>query len=1096
MKNRNFLLFLSIVFILLFCDVVLADWTIDNVKSYDKKIEKITIYNWNFIGKIFDIKLAEYKLDYNTYKCLTNCEARGTAILYTNGYLFTNMKFEDLGGKEKEIPYTIYLNTNLSYQVTVNEYGKEICEEKVTANGTQEICGMELLGNHIETIERWTYIPYEGQILSEGTYEWKLEGTKNIGEDIDWIGSAFGEDLSEWAVWAGGAAWQYKNCFTVTNNDPIELANVTLNRTFDTATLITAGKMESGCEDLRVIDDDIGEEIAFNFTDQTCDDANTDIFFNVPNWSAGETQSICYYYGNSGASGGGDDWRNVYMEYDDFNDGDTLDTNKWVRNGANMIVTNGVLQIFGTTATDNVTSLRTWSEPIQIDADILINFAESDGDSAYFSHGELVDDNYTQMIVSGFTNEHMILINKIDGSISQQFNLGTMADDTRYNITLTINSTTSEVFIDRVLDVQNVSRLETVDAKPVQIYPFDTIDVNVTEIIISRFISAEPTYSAFGGEESTSTPMEVNVTLNTPTDNSNTQSTSVLFNGTFIVTNGNFTNTTIFVWRSDGTELATNFTLINGTINSTKLAINNLSVGTGFQWNYFACARNVTSSICKFAISNFTLDVVPFTEVATSFNRDIDETSRQSFTLDITTLPSILTVSSKLNYNNTKHNADTTCTSGSCIISTDIDIPLVSSGESENKSFFWEIAVFDGTSSFNFNSTTNQQNVSRIHLEECNATWPTETLNFTTYDEQNLSKLNPFQFDGFFDYWLGFGTVKRNKSFSKNVTEMTLCLDPNVTISTDAIINYDEVGNGTLYTNRFYYFDNHSINNVSQEIKMYLLKSASSTSFILKVQDENLLPVVDAIIEIHRFYPGEGVFKIVQIAKTDDNGKSIGFFETETVDYKFIIKKLGVTLLETGQQKVIPETSPFTLTFNIGTDLGEPWTSQDEIEDLESTLTWDEDTGIVTYTYIDSSGSFTQARLLVQEQSLTNISAYRTICNDTVAISSATMTCTVGNDTGFYIASSFITRAAEGLDLQISFKIEDFSSVVGILGLFFGWFLILIASFMFKFNEIAGIWSTTITIFLVNLMGLVNFGAVFVSAIIGIAIILTWVMEK
>ena len=57
-------------------------------------------------------------------------------------------------------------------------------------------------------------------------------------------------------------------------------------------------------------------------------------------------------------------------------------------------------------------------------------------------------------------------------------------------------------------------------------------------------------------------------------------------------------------------------------------------------------------------------------------------------------------------------------------------------------------------------------------------------------------------------------------------------------------------------------------------------------------------------------------------------------------------------------------------------------------------------------------------------------------------------------------------------------------------------FLILISSFMFKFNEIAGIWAITITVFLVNLMGLINFGGVFVTAILGVAIILTWIMEK
>ena len=79
---------------------------------------------------------------------------------------------------------------------------------------------------------------------------------------------------------------------------------------------------------------------------------------------------------------------------------------------------------------------------------------------------------------------------------------------------------------------------------------------------------------------------------------------------------------------------------------------------------------------------------------------------------------------------------------------------------------------------------------------------------------------------------------------------------------------------------------------------------------------------------------------------------------------------------------------------------------------------------------------------------------------------------------------------------QISFQIEDFSSAIGIFGLFLGFFVILIAAFMFKFNEIAGIWAIVITIFLVNLMGLIKFGPVFITAIIGIAIFITWLLEK
>lgn len=487
-----------------------------------------------------------------------------------------------------------------------------------------------------------------------------------------------------------------------------------------------------------------------------------------------------------------------------------------------------------------------------------------------------------------------------------------------------------------------------------------------------------------------------------------------------------------------------------------------------------------------------------FLETGVTFDPNVSETSSQFFELNITTDINVLSISSILTYNGTNFTSTSTCDAGNCTISNTIDIPLVTNNASQNKSFFWTSSIFNGTSSSSIITTVRNQNVTIINLEQCDVTFTNQTLNFTVYDEQSLDRIQPFVFDGTLDFWLGGGSVKRNNSISDSANEITLCLKPeDSTMNVDAIIDYDEQSNLSNYTNRFYYFDQKQINNVSEDIRMYLLQSSESTSFILKVQDESLLPVTNALIEIHRFYPGEGIFRIVQIARTDDAGKSIGFFQTETVDYKFIIKKDGVTLLETGQQKVVPETSPFTLTFNTGATLDEPWLSQEDIPDLNSTLVWNDSSGIVTYVYIDSSGNLTLARLLVIQESLVNSSADVTICNENSTLISATLTCNVGSTDGFYVASGFISRnSVERLDKQFTFQIETFSGVVGLLGLFFGWFLVLIASFMFKFNEIAGIWAVTITILLINLFGLIKFGGVFVTAILGIAIIITWLMER
>lgn len=487
-----------------------------------------------------------------------------------------------------------------------------------------------------------------------------------------------------------------------------------------------------------------------------------------------------------------------------------------------------------------------------------------------------------------------------------------------------------------------------------------------------------------------------------------------------------------------------------------------------------------------------------FIENSISFNSTPLETDSQFFEINLSTSLNVSAISAQLNYNGTNFISTAAC-EDFCLVNNTIDIPLVSEGEFENKSFFWEISIFNGTDSINVNTSSTEQNVTRIHLEECDGTFTTETLNFTAYDEQNLSRLDPFLFDGDFDQWLGTGSVKRQSNFTKSSTsDLDLCITPtDETFFIDATIEYDEAGNESVYTLRNYYFQNDTISSVSQDIFIYLLRSAASTSFILKVQNDALLPVAGVLIETNRFYPGLNEFRIVQIAKTDGLGKSVGFFETEIVDYKFIITLNNDTLLETGLQKVIPESSPFTLTFNLGENLGAPWSSQIPLDDLISTLVWDDTSGIITYTYNDISTNLTLGRLFVIQQSLVNSSADSTICNVNSSLNSAMLTCNVGNDSGFYTASGFITRnSIEILDLQISFQIETLSAIVGFLGLFYGWFLILIASFMFKFNEIAGIWAITIVVLLVNIMGLINFGGVFVTSTIGVAVLLTWLMSN
>ncbi len=589
------------------------------------------------------------------------------------------------------------------------------------------------------------------------------------------------------------------------------------------------------------------------------------------------------------------------------------------------------------------------------------------------------------------------------------------------------------------------------------------------------------------------------VVLDNPADNLVTLNTTIIFNTTLTTVDVNLTNATIDVWFSNGTLFNQTTNIVTGLpVNTTGWELVNISFNV-FNWNVFACGIDGAGlTVCESAPQNFTFTVQQFTEVNQDFNANVSETDSQLFEINVSTVSSIISVTANLVYNGTSHSGITTCDVGSCNSKATIDIPLVQgSGESQIKSFFWNITVFDGSGSISAVSTTQEQNVSRIHLEQCDATFTVQALNFTAFDETDNTRINPFYFAGDFDFWLGSGTVKRDNSFSNtSTTEFNLCISPadrNFTI--DAEIEYNDIINSTTYNTRNYFFQQDIINNQSQDIFLFLLNVDDSTSFILKVQDTNLLPVVDALIIIQRFDPGSGNFTTVSIAKTDDNGQTVGFFKTETVDYRFIIKKDGVTLLTTGTQKVVPGETPFTLTFTVGADVGAPWTRFEDLSNLTKSLVFNSSTAIVSFTYVDISGDFTLSRLLVVAQNLSGLSP--TICDVNSTQSSAILTCNTGNVTGTYVASGFITRGSDVfLVEQIIFKVETFASVAGLFGVFLAWFIILVSAFAFKFNEIAGMVLMNLTVIFVNIIGLVNFGLLFIFGMMGVTVIIMVLLKK
>lgn len=466
------------------------------------------------------------------------------------------------------------------------------------------------------------------------------------------------------------------------------------------------------------------------------------------------------------------------------------------------------------------------------------------------------------------------------------------------------------------------------------------------------------------------------------------------------------------------------------------------------------------------------------------FNATTIETSNEGFVLNTTLNGSSLS-SATLVYNNTRYTSTKLNQGSNTLFQNNISIPSVTTAI--NKSFYWEVIV-DGSV---FNSSFNNQTINPLLLGLCDVNKTIQVLNFTSYLEKNLTRVNPFSFQGTFDYYVGSGTTFKTESIQNNsAAEVVVCVSNiDIPVKTNAHISYGFEDANLSLVSRNYFFDDATLINATQNISLLLLEDEDATSFILKVIDGENNPVENAFINIQRYYPGEGIYRTVQIAKTDDNGRSVGFYQTETVTYKHIITKDGIVLLDTGEGGVVVgESVPFTLTFTVGDDLIAPWEYLNENSTILTSLAYNDTSKLVSFGYIDPSGSTNFGRLYVYQEGLQN-STSTTICDTNTTGSAATITCNMTGLTGTYIAKGYVIESTN-LQKLISFIITTARDVFGQTGVFLGWIILLTVSMAMLFNPSVGIIVIDATIIFLGLTGLLIFSPVAYFAIIGISILL------
>lgn len=267
----------------------------------------------------------------------------------------------------------------------------------------------------------------------------------------------------------------------------------------------------------------------------------------------------------------------------------------------------------------------------------------------------------------------------------------------------------------------------------------------------------------------------------------------------------------------------------------------------------------------------------------------------------------------------------------------------------------------------------------------------TIALNFTIFNENDLTFLNS-DIVGTLNYTLqGVGNTY-TYDLTNEYTFRTCIYPDNFNYTLYAYFQYEETnGNGKLER---YYIENATINNVTQQVYMYNFNDTTDLSELNAISYTYYYsPYIDIIGKLQRFYPGENLWRTVQIDKTDEDGQLLFWVYQNTHDYKLLWEDAGGSLDATSPLKFICDSSTEC---EVAFTLQDP-SSADNYAGMDYSYSYNNATGIVSFSWTDSNNLVTSVNLLVQQIAS---NGFVDICDTTTASSSGTIICNVSDYSG------------------------------------------------------------------------------------------------
>jgi hypothetical protein len=394
-------------------------------------------------------------------------------------------------------------------------------------------------------------------------------------------------------------------------------------------------------------------------------------------------------------------------------------------------------------------------------------------------------------------------------------------------------------------------------------------------------------------------------------------------------------------------------------------------------------------------LNSTSINVTKYIMEDPTYTNPIIETETSNIIMIVNVSDNVASLNATLYYNGTQYTPTITEYARYYLLNTTVVAPDL--GASANISLIHELTfTYDNSSNETTNSTEFFQYIYSIGIDNCSV-YTIKGINFTLYDEDTLSKIVG-SMAGYFEVWLESmdALVAFNLTWDGNSSDYSICISPDyANYSIYAQMEYGAEG----YTTETYYFEDATINNVSEQVNLYLSNDTSLVTFT--VEDQDYDPVAGAFISILKYDLTTDSYVTTEIIKTDTNGEAIGNIILNSQWYKFIVTYDGVIELETEPTKL--SLTEYTLRISLADSYLDTYIVK---EGITSSLTYNNVTQNFVYTFSDPSGTTTQACLKVTQARLTSDVLIETSC---VTSSSGTILIGITDLNGTYIATGTVT---------------------------------------------------------------------------------------